>query len=162
MSEEVTQNTEAEVKQDAPVEKTPKTEAPKEEAKKEVKVPKEFKSIIEGVEKLSVLELNELVKVFEEKFGVSASAVAVGGAGGGDAGGDAGAESSTVNIELTSAGDQKIAIIKAVKELTGAGLKEAKDLVDGAPAVIKEGVDRKEAEAIKADIESKGGSVTLK
>jgi large subunit ribosomal protein L7/L12 len=125
-----------------------------------VEVPAKFKKIVEEVEKMSVLELNELVKVFEKKFGVSAQAVAV-AAPGADAS-VAGEESSTVNIELADGGANKIAVIKAVKEVLGLGLKEAKDLVDGAPAMLKEGMKREEAEEFKKKIEEAGGKVTFK
>jgi large subunit ribosomal protein L7/L12 len=137
----------------------PATDAPAAEAA-EVEVPEKFKKIVSEIEEMSVLELNELVKVFEKKFGVSAAAVAVAGpAAGGDAGDDG---PSTVSVELTDAGAQKIAVIKAVKEILGLGLKEAKDMVDGAPAMLKEGVAKEEAEEIKAKIEEAGGKVTLK
>jgi len=126
----------------------------------EVEVPKEFKKIVEDIEKMSVLELNELVKVFEKRFGVSATAVAAAPQGGG---GDAGAEEQTsFTIELTSVGDQKIAVIKVVKEVSGLGLKEAKDLVEGAPQVVKEGVKKDEAEELKKKFEAAGATVTLK
>ncbi len=134
-------------------------EAPKEETKP-VKVPAKFKKIVEEIEKMSVMELNELVKVFEEKFGVSAQAVAAAPAAGGADAGDEAQDSFTV--ELTAAGEQKIAVIKAVKGLLGLGLKEAKDMVDGAPSVMKESVKKEEAEEIKAKVEEAGGTVTLK
>jgi large subunit ribosomal protein L7/L12 len=116
-------------------------------------------SIIEAVEKMTVLELNELVKAIEEKWGVSAAAVAVAGPA---AAGDAGEEQSTFNVELTDGGAQKIAVIKVVKEVLGLGLKEAKDLVDGAPAIVKEGMKKEDAEALKAKLEEAGAKVTLK
>lgn len=125
----------------------------------EVEVPAQFKAIVEAVEKMTVLELHELVKVFEKKFGVSAAAVAVAGPA---AGGDAAEEQSTFTVELTEAGAQKIAVIKAVKEVLGLGLKEAKDLVDGVPSVVKEGVNKEEAEALKTKLEEAGAKVTLK
>ena len=110
---------------------------------------------------MSVMELNELVKVFEKKFGVSAAAVAVAGpAAGAAAGGDE--EKSTMTVELTDAGANKIAVIKAVKEALALGLKEAKDLVDGAPSALKENVGKDEANELKAKIEEAGGKVTLK
>ncbi len=109
---------------------------------------------------MTVLELHELVKVLEKKFGVSASAVAVAGpTAGGDVGGD---EQSDFTVELTSMGDQKIAVIKVVKDILALGLKEAKDLVESAPAVLKEGVKKEDAEEIKKRIEEAGGTVTLK
>ncbi len=125
-----------------------------------VEVPAKFKDIVESVEKLSVLDLSELVKVLEKKFGVSAQAVAVAAPGAAAAAG--GEEKSTFTVELTAAGDQKIAVIKVVKEALALGLKEAKDLVDGAPKVLKEGVKKEDAEKMKKDIEAAGGKVTLK
>lgn len=130
-----------------------------EEAAEEVEVPAQFKSIVEAVEKMTVLELHELVKVFEKKFGVSAAAVAVAGPA---AGGEAAEEKSDFTIELADAGAQKIAVIKVVKEVLGLGLKEAKDLVDGAPAELKAGVKKEEAETIKAKLEEAGAKVNLK
>lgn len=124
---------------------------------KSVEVPAKFKDIVSKIEEMSVLELNELVKVFEEKFGVSAVAAAAPAAAGAAA-----EEKSEFNIELTSAGDTKIAVIKVVKDVAGLGLKEAKDIVDGAPAMVKQGVKKEEAEEIKKKIEEAGGKVTLK
>ena len=134
------------VKEEAVVEET-KMEAPAEEVKaeaseEEVEIPAKFKDLIAQVEEMSVLELNELVRVLEKKFGVSAQAVVM--AGGGEAAGAEAAKDS-FNVELTSVGDQKIQVIKAVKEILGLGLKEAKDLVDSAPAMLKEGVKTEEA-----------------
>ena len=129
------------------------TEAP-------VEVPTKFKKLVEEVENMSVLELHELVKVLEKKFGVSAAAVAVAAPA---AGGAAEEEAkSAFTVELTDGGAQKIAVIKVVKEVLGLGLKEAKDLVDGTPSVLKENVAKEEAEALKAKIEEAGGKVTLK
>lgn len=124
-----------------------------------VEVPAEFKALVEQVEKMSVLELHALVKVLEKRFGVSAQAVAV--AGPAVAGGGA-EEQSEFAVELTDAGAQKIAVIKVVKEVLGLGLKEAKEMVDGAPAVLKEGVKKEDAEALKAKLEEAGAKVTLK
>lgn len=125
-----------------------------------VEVPAKFKKFIDDIEGLSVLELHELVKTLEKRFGVSAAAVAVAAPG---AGAEAAAEeSSTVNVELTDAGAQKIAVIKAIKEAMGLGLKEAKDLVDGAPSMLKQGLKREEAEDLKKKIEEAGGKVTFK
>ncbi len=122
-----------------------------------------MQNIIAEVEKLTVLELAELVKAMEEKFGVSAAAPAMVMAAGGAAGGAAPAEEKTeFNVELTDAGANKINVIKAVKEVTGLGLADAKALVDGAPKVIKEGVKKEDAEAMKKKIEEAGGKVTLK
>jgi large subunit ribosomal protein L7/L12 len=125
-----------------------------------VEVPAKFKDIVESIEKMSVLDLNELVKLFEKKFGVSAAAVSV--AGPAAAAADAGEEKSSFNVELTDGGAQKIAVIKVVKEVLGLGLKEAKDMVDGAPIMMKEGVKKEDADKIKKDIEAAGGKVTLK
>lgn len=127
-----------------------------------VEVPEKFQKLVEQVEEMSVLELNELVKVLEKRFGVSAAAVAVAapGAGGGDADGEE--EQSEFTVELTDVGGQKIAVIKAVKEALGLGLKEAKEMVDGAPAVLKEGVKKEDAETLKGTLEEAGATVTLK
>lgn len=125
-----------------------------------VEVPEKFKKIVSQIEEMSVLELNELVKVFEKKFGVSAAAVAVAGPAAGGAGAEEG--KSTMNVELSDAGGNKIAVIKAVKEALGLGLKEAKDLVDGAPSMLKENASKDDAEALKAKIEEAGGKVTFK
>jgi len=131
---------------------------------KEIKLSKDAQAILDNVKKLSVLELADLVKAMEEEFGVSAAAPAAGGGapaagGGGDAGA---AEKDSFDIELTAPGGQKIAVIKAVREITGLGLKEAKDMVDGAPKVIKEGVKKDEAEKIQKQLEEAGATVTLK
>lgn len=122
-----------------------------------VEVPAKFKDIVSKIEEMSVIELNELVKVFENKFGVSAVAVAAA-----PAAGAAEEEKSEFNIELTASGENKIAVIKVVKDVAALGLKEAKDLVDGAPSIIKQGVKKEEAEEIKKKIEDAGGKVTLK
>lgn len=118
-----------------------------------------LEKIIKEVEEMSVLELNELVKAFEEKFGVSATAVAAGPAA---AAGPAEEEKSTVNVELTDGGANKIAVIKVVKEALGLGLKEAKDLVDAAPSMLKQDMKKEEAEALKKSIEEAGGKVSFK
>lgn len=120
-----------------------------------------FKDLIDKIESLSVLELNELVKVLEEKFGVSAQAVTMSGPAGASAGA-AVEEKDSFTVTLKSAGANKIAIIKVVKEILGLGLKEAKDLVDAAPSLLKEGAKKEEAEAIKAKITEAGGEVELK
>lgn len=137
--------------------------APVAEEKKEetVEVPAKFAKIVEEIEKMSVLDLNELVKVFEKKFGVSASAVAAAPAAGAAAG-PAAEEKSTFTVELTDSGAQKIAVIKVVKEALALGLKDAKDKVDGAPTVLAEGMKKEEAEALKKAVEEAGGKVTLK
>ncbi len=119
--------------------------------------------IMEAIESMTVLELSELVKAMEEKFGVSAAApVAVAAAPGAAAGGAAAEEKSEFDVVLTSAGDKKINVIKAVREATGLGLKEAKALVDGAPAPVKEKISKADAEALKAKLEEAGASVELK
>ena len=134
------------------------------EEKKSVEVPAKFKKLVEEVEKMSVLDLSEWIKVLEDKFGVSAAApmamMAAPVAGAGEA--VAAEEKSEFAVELTAAGGNKIAVIKAVKELTGLGLADAKALVDGAPKVVKEGVKKEESEAMKKKIEEAGGKVTLK
>jgi large subunit ribosomal protein L7/L12 len=118
---------------------------------------------IDELKSISVLELSERIKALEEEFGVSATAVAAAApaAAGGDAGG-AEEESSTVDVVLTAAGEKKIQVIKAVRAATGLGLKEAKAVVDGAPGPVKEGLEREEAEKLKADLEEAGGEVELK
>ncbi|MDO8729369.1 MAG: 50S ribosomal protein L7/L12 [bacterium] len=126
-----------------------------------IEVPAKFQKIVSEIETMSVLELNELVKVFENKFGVSASAVAVGSAMAGQAG-EVVEEKSTASVELTDSGANKIAIIKVIKEVLGLGLKEAKDLVDAAPSMIKADMKKEEAQALKKQIEEAGGKVTLK
>ena len=118
-----------------------------------------LEKIIKEVEELSVLELNELVKAFEEKFGVSATAVAAAGPA---VAGEAAEEKSTFSVELLEAGANKIAIIKVVKEVLALGLKEAKDLVDAAPSMLKADMKKEEAEAFKKKIEEAGGKVNLK
>lgn len=142
-------------------EETKTADAPQEE-KKEVVVPEKFKSLVEGIEKMTVLDLAELVKVLEEKFGVSASAPAMMMAG--PAAGEAAAveEKTSFDVEITEAGPNKISVIKAVREVTEMGLKDAKDLVDGAPKLVKEGVKKEEAETIKKKLEEAGAKVTLK
>ena len=164
--DEVVEETAAEAvetKEEAPAAE----EAPAEEAVPEaedegadVEVPKEFKALVEQVESMSVLELNELVKLLEKKFGVSATAMAAPAAGGAA---DAGAEEkSDYTVHLKDAGGSKIGVIKVVKEVAGLGLKEAKDLVDGAPADIKAGVKPEEAEEMKSKLEEAGATVELK
>lgn len=118
-----------------------------------------LEKIIKEVEEMTVLELNDLVKAFEERFGVSATAVAAGPAA---AAGPAEEEKSTASVELSASGDNKIAVIKVVKEALGLGLKEAKDLVDAAPSMLKADMKKEEAEALKVAIETAGGKVTLK
>lgn len=125
-----------------------------------VEVPSKFKKLVEEVEAMSVLELSELVKVLEKKFGVSAAAVAVAGPA---AGGAPEEESkSTADVELTDAGANKIAVIKAVKEALALGLKEAKDLVDGAPSMVKAGMKKEDAQELAKKLTDAGAKVTLK
>jgi len=144
-----------------------KQEATTTEEKKDVKnvvVPAKFKSIVEEIEKMSVLDLSELVKILEDKFGVSSVAPMMMGAmptAGGDAG-DAAEEKSEFNVELTSTGDNKIGVIKAIREITEMGLSDAKTLSESAPAMVKESVKKEEAEEMKKKLEEAGASVTLK
>lgn len=138
------------------------TTAPAEEKTEAVEVPAKFEKIVKEIEEMSVLDLNELVKVFEKKFGVSAAAVAAAPAAGA-AGAEGGAEEkSTFTVELTDGGAQKIAVIKVVKEVLALGLKDAKDKVDGAPIVLAENMKKEDAENLKKQIEEAGGKVTLK
>ncbi len=128
--------------------------------KKNVEVPEKFKSLVESIEKLSVLDLAELIKVLEDKFGVSAAAPVMMAAAAGA--GAAAEEKTSFDVELTEAGGNKIGVIKVVREVTSLGLKEAKDLVDGAPKIIKEGADKATAEEIKKKIEGVGGKAVIK
>ena len=135
------------------------------EETKEVEVPKQFKELVKTIEEMSVLELSELVKVLEDKFGVSAAApvaLAVAGAAATEDEGESSAEKSAYNIELTAVGQQKIAVIKAVRVVTELGLKDAKDLVDKAPTTVKENVPKDEAEEIQKKLEEAGATVELK
>lgn len=134
-----------------------KAEATKEKASE---TPAKFKAVVEAIEKMSVLDLHELVKHLEEKFGVSAAAVSAAPAGGAAA--PAGEEKSTMNVELADGGATKIAVIKVVKEALGLGLKEAKDLVDAAPSMLKEGMKKEDADAFKKKLEEAGAKVNLK
>ncbi|MEK7187044.1 MAG: 50S ribosomal protein L7/L12 [Patescibacteria group bacterium] len=124
-----------------------------------IEVPAKFKKIVEEIESMSVLDLNELVKVFEKKFGVSATAVAAAPVAGA---GEAQEEKTTATVELADGGANKIAVIKVVKEVLGLGLKEAKDLVDAAPSLLKEGMKKEEANDLKKRIEEAGGKINLK
>lgn len=124
-----------------------------------IETPSKFHSIVDSIEKMSVLDLNELVKFLEKKFGVSAAAVAVAAP---TSGAPAAEEKSTMNVHLAAAGEQKIAVIKVIKEALALGLKEAKDLVDAAPALLKDGMKKEDAEALKKKIEEAGGKVELK
>ena len=118
--------------------------------------------IIDAIKELTVLELNDLVKACEEEFGVSAAAGVVVAAAGPAAGAAAAEEKTEFDVELTEVGPNKVKVIKVVREATGLGLKEAKDVVDGAPKVLKEGASKEEAEDIKAKLEAEGAKVTLK
>ena len=133
-----------------------------ENSSEEVVIPDKFKKLVEEVENMSVLELSELVKVLEKKFGVSASVVAVAtpGVGADGAGEDEG--KSTVTVELSDMGANKISVIKAVKEALSLGLKDAKDLVDGIPSVLKENMKKEDAEELKGKMEDAGAKVTFK
>jgi large subunit ribosomal protein L7/L12 len=133
-------------------------------ASKEVEVPEKFQAIVEQIETMTVLDLSELVKILEKKFGVSASApaaVVAGGAAGG-AEGEQAEEKTEFDVELTDIGGNKINVIKAVRAVTDMGLKDAKDLVDGAPSMVKEGVKKEDADQMKAQLEEAGATVTLK
>src|SRR3989344_4247994 len=138
------------------------TQAPADASVSEViaEVPAKFKKLVEEIEAMTVLELSELVKVFEKKFGVSAAAVAVAGPAAG--GGPAAEWKSTVDVELTDAGAAKIAVINAFKEALGLGLKEAKDLVDGVPSMIKQGMKKEDAAELAKKLTEAGAKVTLK
>jgi len=152
-----------EEKKEEPKKEEPKKEEPKKEEKKEVKVPAKFKDLVSAIEKMSVIDLAELVKILEDKFGVSSQApvaVATPVASGADA--DDQEEKSTFDVEITEAGANKISVIKAIRTFVQIGLKEAKDLVDAAPKMLKEGVAKEEAEKMKKDLEEAGAKVTLK
>jgi large subunit ribosomal protein L7/L12 len=122
-----------------------------------VETPAKFKTVVDSIEKMSVLELHELVKFLEKKFGVSASAVAVAA----PVGGATADEKTSFDVNLKDGGANKISVIKVIKEVLGLGLKEAKDLVDGAPTVIKAGMKKEDADALKKQIEEAGGTVEL-
>lgn len=128
---------------------------------KNVVVPEKFKALVESIEKLSVLDLAELVKVLEEKFGVSAAAPMMMAAGPAAAAAPA-EEKTAFDVELTASGDNKIGVIKVVREITALGLKEAKDLVDGAPKMVKEGLSKADADAAKKKLEEAGAKITIK
>ena len=155
-----------EEKKDESTEDSPNEESPAEtNESKEVEIPEKFKSLVESIEQLSVLDLSKLVKVLEEKFGVSAAApvavAAVPAGHGEDSGGEI---KSSFNVMLTGIGDKKIEVIKAMRDATGQGLKEAKDLVDAAvssPQMIKEGANKEEADELKSKFETAGATVEL-
>jgi len=133
-----------------------------EEQKKPLEIPEKFKKIVEEIESMSVLDLSELVKILEEKFGVSAAAPAMMMAAMPGAGATEVEEKTSFDVELSTSGENKISVIKAVRALTGLGLKEAKDIVDAAPKIVKEGVTKQEAEEIKKQLIEAGATVTLK
>ena len=124
-----------------------------------MEIPTKFKALIEQIEQMSVVDLNELVRTLEQKFGVSATAVAAPASAEASAGKE---EKTAFTVELTDGGPSKIAVIKVVKEALGLGLKDAKDLVDAAPKVLKEGMKKDDAEKLKKDVEAAGGKVALK
>lgn len=128
---------------------------------KNIEIPEKFKGLVETVEKMNVMELAELVKVLEQKFGVSAAPTINVGAPTGSVGA-ADEEKTSFDVELKSAGGQKIAVIKVIRELTSLGLKEAKDMADGAPKVVKAGVTKADAEEIKSKLEAAGATVEIK
>lgn len=171
VEENTAPETTEEVKEEAAPADSGSEESPKEEAKEEsapatdegeeVEVPEKFQQIVSAIEEMSVLDLHELVKLFEKKFGVSAAAVAV--AGGAGAAGDAGGEEqSSFTVELADAGASKIGVIKAVKEILGLGLAEAKGMVEGVPTELKKDIAKAEAEEMKAKLEEAGAKVNLK
>ena len=131
------------------------------EEKKNVVVPEKFKAIVETIEKLSVLDLSELVKILEDKFVVSAAAPIMAMAGPAVVAAPV-EEKDSFNVELTATGDNKINVIKAIREVTQLGLKEAKDMAEGAPVIVKEGLKKAEAETMKKKLEEAGAKVTLK
>lgn len=129
---------------------------------KQVEVPAKFQSIVGEIEKMSVLDLSELVHVLEDKFGVSAAAPVMAMAAGAAPAAAVEEAKDSFNVELTSTGDNKIGVIKAIREVTALGLKEAKDMTEGAPIIVKEAVKKEEAEAMKKKLEEAGAKVTLK
>ncbi len=142
-----------------------KKQEKKQDEKQEKEIPEKFKKIIQEIEKLNILELSQLVKVMEEKYDISPVAMApTAGVSAGQEGGQGQSESeqTVFNVELTDAGDNKIGVIKALREIVQIGLKEAKDLVDNAPQIVKEGVSREEADEIKKKLEQAGAKVSLK
>lgn len=130
--------------------------------KETIEVPAKFQDLVSNIEKMSVLDLAELVKVLEKKFGVSAAAPAMMMAASPAAGAAPAEEKTSFDVEITAAGENKINSIKAVRAITGLGLKEAKDLVDGAPKMVKEGVDKATADDIKKQLEEAGAKVAIK
>ncbi len=152
-------------KEEKSQEEEKKENSKKEESKEEIEVPDKFKDLVEKVESMSVLDLAELVKILEKKFGVSAAAPVAAAPAGGQEEGEQAEEKSEFNIILSSIGDKKIEVIKVVRDITQKGLKDAKDLVDAAasePQTIKEGVKKEEAEEMKKKFEEAGAKVELK
>lgn len=166
VKEETTEAVEEKVQEAPKAEEKTAEEPKKEEPKKDVEVPKKFKDLVKTIEEMSVLEMSELVKVLEEKFGVSAAApvaVAAGPAAAGGAPAEEAEEKSAYTVVLTAAGSNKIGAIKAVREINQTlGLKEAKDLVDGAPKTVAENLKPEEANAAKEKLEAAGATVELK
>ena len=156
-NEEVVEKTTETTEAEAPKEEV-KAEAPVEEVTEEVEVPAKFKDLVEKIENMSVIDLHELVKLFEKKFGVSAAAVAV--AGGAVA--EAGEEKTSFDVELTSAGDQKIAVIKAVKGALGLGLKEAKDATDNVPFEVLKDAKPEDVKSAAEKLKAAGATIELK
>ncbi len=160
MSEEQAQAVEAK-----PEEAKVAPEAAKEEKKEGVAVSEKLQGILKTIEELTVMELADLVKALEDKFGVSAAAVAVAGpaaGGGAAAGGAAEEEKTSFTVVLAAAGDKKIQVIKEIRSITSLGLKEAKDLVEGAPKTVKDGVSKEDADKIKKALEAQGAKVEIK
>lgn len=155
---DVTTDVAADVAVEAVAEVKAEAKSDKAEVVAEVAVPAHYKALVESIEKMTVLELHDLVKFLEKRFGVSAAAVSVAG----PAAGPAAEEKTSFDVNLKDAGANKISIIKVVKEVLGLGLKEAKDLVDAAPSTIKAGMKKEDAEALKKQIEDAGGTVELK
>ena len=159
----MTEEKKEEKKVETPQEEKEEKSEEKKEKKKDVKVPAKFKDLVSAIEKMSVIDLAELVKILEEKFGVSSQApVAVAAPAAGGADGADKEEKTSFDVEITDAGSNKISVIKAIRTFVQIGLKEAKDLVDSAPKMLKEGVDKEEAEKMKKDLEEAGAKVTLK
>jgi len=155
---------EEETKADEKTDETKKASQEKEEKGETKEVPEKFKNIVAEIEKLNILELSELVKVLEERFGVSSTPMVAAVSSGQKASGEEGEkeEQTVFNVELAEVGDNKIGVIKAIREVIQLGLKEAKDLVDNVPKVVKEGVSKKEAEELKKKLEEAGAKVNLK
>lgn len=166
-NQEESQQEESQQEEQAQEQEQAQTEEAKEEAsseEEEVEVPEKFQGLVEQIESMSVLDLSELVSILEKKFGVSAAAPAAAPAAAGAEGGGEAAqeEKSEFDVELSDAGSNKINVIKAIRSITDMGLKDAKALADGTPAVLKEGVKKEDAEQMKSQLEEAGATVTLK